>query len=161
VAAVAAGLFLLPVSAWAQALNACDLNKDGSVNIVDVQLSVNMALGLAPCTSAVLGAGVCNIVVVQRVTNAVLSGTCLTGTPHSVTVNWTASTSTVAGYNVYRALASGGPYTKVNPSLIAAATYTDNNVLAGQTYYYVATAVDSSAAESAYSNQAQAVIPSP
>jgi fibronectin type 3 domain-containing protein len=67
----------------------------------------------------------------------------------------------VTGYNVYRELASGGPYTKVNPSLIAGATYADNNVQAGQTYYYVSTAVDSSNNESVYSNEAQAVIPSP
>ena len=72
-AAVAVGLLLLPISAWAKAANACDLNQDGSVNIVDVQLAVHMALGSAPCTSTVLGAGVCNVVVVQRVTNAVLA----------------------------------------------------------------------------------------
>ena len=161
-ATVAAGLFLLPISAWAQAANACDLNQDGSVNIVDVQLAVNMTLGLTPCTSTILGTGVCNVVVVQRVTNAFLSGTCLTGTTHSVTLNWTASTSTnVTGYNVYRGLTSGGPYTKVNASLIVGTTYTDVNVQAGQTYYYVTTAVDSNSNESVYSNQAPAVIPSP
>lgn len=161
-AAVAVGLLLLPISAWTRAANACDLNQDGSVDIVDVQLAVNMALGSAPCTSTVLGAGVCNVVVVQRVTNAVLSGTCLTGTSHSATLNWTASTSSnVTGYNVDRGLTWGGPYTKVNPSLIAGATYADNNVQAGRTYYYVSTAVDSNNNESVYSNQAQAVIPSP
>jgi hypothetical protein len=160
---MAAGLFLLPVFAWAQALNACDLNKDGSVDLADVQLAVNMALGLAPCTSTILGPGVCNIVVVQRVTNAVLSGMCGTGNPHSVTLNWTASTSpNVTGYNVYRGLVSGGPYTKVNPSLISGVTYTDNSVQAGQTYYYVATAVDAANNESAYSDPpAKGVVPAP
>jgi hypothetical protein len=160
---MAAGLFLLPVSAWAQALNACDLNKDGSVDLADVQLSVNMALGLAPCTSTILGAGVCNIVVVQRVTNAVLSGMCRTGNPHGVTLNWTASISpNVTGYNVYRGLVSGGPYTRVNPSLISGVTYTDDSVQAGLTYYYVATAVDSANNESAYSDPpATGVIPTP
>jgi hypothetical protein len=163
VAGAAAGLFLLPISVWGQALNACDLNGDGSVNIVDVQLAVNMTLGLTPCTSAILGAGVCNIVVVQRVTNAFLTGTCITGTSHSVTLNWTASTSSnVSGYNVYRGLISGGPYARVNSSLIAGVTYVDTNAQSGQTYYYVATAVDNSNNESAYSNPpAQAVIPSP
>ena len=43
----------------------------------------------------------------------------------------------------------------------AGATYAGNNVQAGQTYYYVSTAVDSSNNESVYSNEAQAVIPSP
>ena len=37
----------------------------------------------------------------------------------------------------------------------------DNQVVAGQTYYYVATAVDGSGVESGYSNQVQAVIPKP
>lgn len=82
---------------------------------------------------------------------------------HSVTLTWVASTSAnVAGYNVYRGTISGGPYaTKVNPSLIAGLTYTDTAVLAGQTYYYVAKAVDTSGAESAPSTQVTAVIPTP
>ena len=67
----------------------------------------------------------------------------------------------MTGYNVDRGLTWGGPYTKVNPSLIAGATYAANNVQAGRTYYYVSTAVDSNNNESVYSNQAQAVIPSP
>lgn len=162
VGGVAAGLFLLPISVWAQAGNACDLNQDGSVNIVDYQLAVNMLLGLQSCTSTIVGAGVCNVVVVQRVANAYLTGTCVTGVSHSVTLNWTASTSSnVSGYNVYRGLTSGGPYTKVNSSLVGGVTYTDTTVQAGQTYYYVSTAVDSSNNESGYSNQAQGVIPSP
>jgi fibronectin type 3 domain-containing protein len=37
--------------------------------------------------------------------------------------------------------------------------YTDGTVVSGQMYYYVTTAVDSSGAESGYSNLAQAVIP--
>ena len=32
---------------------------------------------------------------------------------HSVTLTWTASTSTVARYNVYRGPHSGGPYTRI------------------------------------------------
>ena len=39
--------------------------------------------------------------------------------------------------------------------------YTDLTVQAGQTYYYVTTAVDSNNNESAYSNEAPAAIPSP
>jgi hypothetical protein len=87
-----------------------------------------------------------------------LSGTGVNPT-HSATLNWTASTSTVAGYNVYRSTVSGGPYNKINPSLDANLTYTDNSVVSGQTYYYVVTAVDSNNVESAYSNQASGVIP--
>jgi fibronectin type 3 domain-containing protein len=78
---------------------------------------------------------------------------------HSATLTWTASTSVVVGYNVYRSSISGGPYTKLNSSLDASTTFTDSSVLSGQTYYYVVTAVDSNNVESLYSNQATAVIP--
>jgi fibronectin type 3 domain-containing protein len=40
-----------------------------------------------------------------------------------------------------------------------ATVYADNSVTSGQTYYYATTAVDSSGAESGYSNIAQAVVP--
>jgi len=65
------------------------------------------------------------------------------------------------GYNVYRGSQSGGPYTKINSALDASTIYTDSSVQAGQTYYYVTTAVDSNGVESAYSNQIQAPVPSP
>jgi fibronectin type 3 domain-containing protein len=76
-----------------------------------------------------------------------------------VTLNWTASTSTVSGYNVYRSTTSGAGYAKINSSLVGAVTYADSTVQGGNTYYYVTTAVDSSGTESAFSNQATAVIP--
>jgi fibronectin type 3 domain-containing protein len=78
---------------------------------------------------------------------------------HSVSLSWTASTSTVNGYNVYRSLASGTGYTKLNGGLVAAVTYTDSTVANGTTYYYVTTAVDASGNESTDSNEAVAVIP--
>jgi fibronectin type 3 domain-containing protein len=43
----------------------------------------------------------------------------------------------------------------------AATSFVDGSVQSGQTYYYVVTAVDTSGTESGYSNQVQAVIPSP
>jgi fibronectin type 3 domain-containing protein len=80
---------------------------------------------------------------------------------HSASLSWTGSKTTgVVGYNVYRGTASGGPYAQVG-SLDAGLTYMDSAVSAGQTYYYVVTAVDSTGAESVFSNQAQAVVPSP
>jgi len=65
------------------------------------------------------------------------------------------------GYNIYSGGQSGGPYTKINSALNVSTTYTDNSVQAGQTYFYVATAVDAGGTESGFSNQVQAVIPSP
>ena len=77
-----------------------------------------------------------------------------------MTLNWTASVSSgVIGYNVYRGTGSGGPYTRLNSFLIAAANYTDNAVQGGQTYYYVVTAMSSDDLESDYSDEVAAQIP--
>ena len=89
-----------------------------------------------------------------------MTGTGTAATQHTVDLTWTASTNAV-GYNIYRGTVSGGPYTMINSSLDSTTAYTDNTVVSGQTYYYVATAVNSSSEESGYSNQATAVIPNP
>jgi hypothetical protein len=158
-----AGLLFESVSAWAQgAANACDLNSDGAVNVVDVQLGTNMFLGLIPCTANIEGINVCNSDVVNRIVTAALGGTCVVSIPHSVSLSWTASvTSNVAGYNVYRGTTLGGTYTKLNSSLVFATGYNDSAVQSGQTYYYVATTVDNNNNESAFSNVASALIPTP
>ena len=78
---------------------------------------------------------------------------------HSVLLSWDASTSKVAGYNVYRSTVSGSGFTKLNLSLITTLTYTDTTVQNGTTYFYVAMAVDSSGNESVGSTQASATIP--
>jgi hypothetical protein len=81
---------------------------------------------------------------------------------HTVDLSWNASTSTsVSGYNVYRSTTTGGPYTKINPSLNSSMNYSDSTVQSGKTYYYVTTAVSSTGAESSYSSQVTAVVPSP
>jgi len=90
-----------------------------------------------------------------------LTGTGVAPSPHLVNLSWTASSSPdVTGYNIYRGTTSGGPYGKINSSLDSSTLYSDESVVAGQTYYYVTTAVNSSDQESSYSNQAKAVIPS-
>jgi Abnormal spindle-like microcephaly-assoc'd, ASPM-SPD-2-Hydin len=89
-----------------------------------------------------------------------LSGSGTAPAQHTVTLSWNASTSSnVVGYNIYRGSVSGGPYTKTNSAINSTTTATDTTVVSGQTYYYVVTAVDSSANESSYSNEVQAVIP--
>jgi hypothetical protein len=89
-----------------------------------------------------------------------------TGTTHYVTLTWTASTSTVAGYNIYRATSSGAYTTPLNSTLIPSSTCTPgcsymdtNNVQSGNTYYYVATAMDSANNESVHSNEVSATVP--
>jgi len=81
---------------------------------------------------------------------------------HSVTLSWTASTSSnISGYNVYRGTVSGGPYSLISAALIDGTAYIDSSVSSGITYYYVATAVDTNNVESGYSDQAEAIVPSP
>ena len=79
--------------------------------------------------------------------------------PPQVGLSWNASTSPVAGYNAYRSMTSGGPYTLLNSGLIPGTTYTDFGVQHGYTYYYVTTSVDSQGHESPYSNEARASVP--
>ena len=90
-----------------------------------------------------------------------LNGTGTAVVVHSVTLSWVASTSTVVGYNVYRGSTSGGPYAMLNSAPTAALTYTDMAVTAGQTYFYVVTAVDANGNESVVSNEVSVLIPTP
>jgi hypothetical protein len=79
--------------------------------------------------------------------------------PHAVALNWGASSSSVAGYNVYRSAVSGSSYAKLNGSVVGGVSYADSSVQSGQTYYYVATSVDASGTESVYSNEVTAIVP--
>ena len=158
-ASLAALSMALSLSATGQALNACDVNADGAITSADVDLAAKMAIGTNACTANIVGAGVCNAIVVQRVANA-LSGTCVTGTARTVTLNWVASISTsVTGYKVFRATVDGGPYTLLTSTPVTGTTFVDNLVQGGVTYYYVVQSVDSSGATSVNSNQALAAIP--
>jgi hypothetical protein len=86
---------------------------------------------------------------------ALLTATAL----NSVLLNWNPSHSpNLSYYNLYRGIVSGGPYPVVT-SVGPVTTYTDSNVQAGETYYYVVTAVDATGAESVYSNEAAATLP--
>ena len=74
------------------------------------------------------------------------------GTPHSVTLTWTApspvgGSGTIAGYNVYKSL-SGAAFVKVNTTIIPLLTFTDSSVLGSQSLSYCATTVDSIGSES-------------
>ena len=81
------------------------------------------------------------------------------GKQHTVTLTWNASSSPVAGYNVYRSMTSGGNYLRINPSPVPGPSYTDNTVENGVTYYYVTRAVDAQGRESMNSNETSAVVP--
>ena len=86
-----------------------------------------------------------------------LSGSGATSTVPPVNLTWTPSSSTYAGFDIYRGTVSGGPYAMINSSLTP--SFTDTTVTSGQTYYYVVTEIDTSGNQSTYSNEATAVIP--
>jgi hypothetical protein len=153
-----------------------------SVSISNVTLSgaglsiggVSSGLILAAGSSATLnvtyapsGSGILNgsVIVTSNATNLMvtisLSGTAVQPVSHSATLNLTPNSSTVTGYNIYRSSISNGPFTKLNSPLVNSTAYVDSSVLANQTYYYVATSVDSAGNETAYSNQVSATIPTP
>lgn len=90
-----------------------------------------------------------------------LAFTAVKNETHSVTLSWTPSVSpNITGYKVYRSGVSGGPYGfLIGP--VSGPSYVDKNVAAGQKYFYVTTAVNSSGVESGYSAQAEAVVPAP
>ncbi len=74
---------------------------------------------------------------------------------HTVDLSWAASKSAdVSGYNVYRAVYTNscGSFFKINSVLIASTSYTDSEVTNGTSYCYATTAVNTSKAESSYSN---------
>ncbi len=153
---------LSPSAVWAQ--NACDLDSSGSTNVVDVSRAVNMALGALPCTANVEALQTCSVITVQRVVNAALGQPCVTYNAstgsYNVTLTWLPSTSIgVTGYNIYRRTSPTGAATKLNASPLLLMLFTDTQVQAGQTYYYSATSVNASGAESGPSNQVTAVIP--
>ncbi len=70
-----------------------------------------------------------------------------------VTLNWAASAG-ATGYNIKRALTSGGPYTVIGTTV--GTSYTDNTVTNGTTYYYVVSATNG-LGESVDSSQVTAI----
>jgi hypothetical protein len=136
------------------------ITSGGSAVTLTPTQSVTVTVQFAP---TVAGADSGSVSIVSNATGSpatvTLSGTGVAAVQHSAALSWTASTSTVSGYNVYRGTVSGGLYTKINSSLVAGVSYTDTTVASGTTYYYVTTAVDSSNNESSYSNEVQAIIP--
>lgn len=71
------------------------------------------------------------------------------GKKYKVQLGWDANLPAPVNYRVYRSQTSGADYVQLGEVAGDTNSYTDSNVTAGQTYYYVITAVSGS--ESAYS----------
>jgi len=80
---------------------------------------------------------------------------------HLATLSWNSGGPSAVGYFIYRGTTSGGPYTRINTMPDVNTTYPDSAVVAGQSYYWVVTAVNSNNVESSYSNEVSATIPTP
>jgi len=88
-----------------------------------------------------------------------LTGSGTQSVAHGVDLSWDPSPSSV-GYNIYRGTVSGGPYPlKLTSSPQPGTSFSDNTVLSGTTYFYVATSLDVNSVESSYSNQLTMVVP--
>lgn len=76
----------------------------------------------------------------------------------SIVLDWEDnSEEDLFGYYVYRSATSGSGYEKINTWPLTDSEYTDSDVIGGNTYYYVVTAVDDSSNESDASNEAWAM----
>ena len=74
------------------------------------------------------------------------------GGDSAVDLNWSDNLEPdVAGYDVLRSSVSGGPYVRLNANLLTTSLYSDASAVNGMTYYFVVTASDFSANESAAS----------
>ena len=88
-----------------------------------------------------------------------LGATAATPQKRSVLLRWQASTTPNVRYNIYRGPSSGIHPDKLNSTPIDGVTFTDTNVVNGQTYWYVVRAVNAKGEESFESNEASVAIP--
>ena len=134
------------------------LSGSGAVTLSPNQ-SVSVSVQFAPSVAGASSGSVSIVSNSSASPSVSLSGTGVAPASHSVSLSWGASTSAVAGYNIYRSSVSGSSYSRLNGSLVAGLSFSDSSVTSGQTYYYVATSVDSSGNESPYSNQVTSTVP--
>ena len=80
----------------------------------------------------------------------------------TVSLEWDANVEQdLVGYDIYRSETAGVGYVKLNQNLFSGATYIDNTVQIGKTYYYVVTASNTSGLESGYSNEVSTFVQNP
>jgi hypothetical protein len=125
--------------------------------------SVNVPVVFNPAAAGAVNGSLVLMSNGAAVLSVPLAGTGLTPLAHSVDIAWDASTSaTLQGYNVYRSTVSGGPYSKISPTVATSTLlFTDSTPVSGKQYFYVVTAVDTSGLESAASTQVAVTIPVP
>ena len=79
---------------------------------------------------------------------------------HQVSLQWTASTDAVDGYNIYRGSAAGAENVKLNTALVTVTTFVDTVAPLGHDYYVVKSSVGG--VESLASNEVNTtILPAP
>jgi hypothetical protein len=113
------------------------MNRILALQILLLGVSLNTSVAIQPPTGLVISSG-----------------------DRSVILHWDPNAeANVAGYNVYRSLASGGPFVS-QTNLTTSLGFCDLNVSDGQTYFYEVTAVSTTSQESLPSATAS-TIPNP
>jgi len=73
---------------------------------------------------------------------------------NQIALHWQpANLSTLAGYHVYRGEVSGGPYDRINTSIVTASCYTDTTVINNHDYFYKVRVVNTDLSERDYSGE--------
>jgi fibronectin type 3 domain-containing protein len=75
---------------------------------------------------------------------------------HTVDLTWTGAAGDVY-YRIYRSRISGGPYLQIGSNPMT--NFEDLTITAPGNFYYVITALNALGQESAYSNEAKAIVP--
>ncbi|HTL18529.1 MAG TPA: fibronectin type III domain-containing protein [Patescibacteria group bacterium] len=80
----------------------------------------------------------------------------------TVTLNWSASADSTAGYAIYRSTSGNGPFTRLSPTLVTQTSYTDSNALStsGATYMVRAVALQNNPSGS-YFNPSEGIFVQP
>jgi hypothetical protein len=125
--------------------------------IIPAGQSVSFTITYSPL---VVGADTANLIFTSNAqittTTDTATGSGVAPPVHTVALSWIGSTSpSISGYNIYRAVytTSCGGFSKINGNTLdPVTTYTDAVVTDGTNYCYATTAVDSTNAESGYSN---------
>jgi hypothetical protein len=111
-------------------------------------ISLDSSAGATPVKLAVAGSA-----------STSSTSTPTTTASHSVTLGWNNRSSSTKGYHVYRGEVAGGPFERLDATLVESTSYKDTGVIGGSHYFYVVTAVGEGALESAYSNEVSVEIP--
>ena len=146
-----------------QQFTATGTYSDGSQkNLTSTATWTSSATSVATVSSTGLATAVAAGSTTIKATSGSISGsTSLTVTTQpQVALAWTASGSPgVVGYNAYRSVTFGRTVHQTQFQRDFRTSYIDLTAQSGYTYYYVTTAVDSQGMESAYSNEAVAIVP--